>query len=482
MRFKRIEDIKPGERTGADLFDLNGRVVVSSKVILTKQVIDRLIDQGYAGLYIDDQVSSDIQLKPVINNELRLKARNSVKHGDIEEAITIAKDIVSDIVEHGIVALDMNELKKYDDYTYIHSVNVAVLACMLGFGMDLPERELDDLVLAGLLHDLGKYKIPAKLINKSERLTKDEFDLLKKHSTFSYDIIADRNDISMDVKNAVLLHHENEDGSGYPMGILGSGLNRITKILHVVDIYDALIQDKPYKKGYTPWEAAEYLMGACGYMFDKNVVDTFIRVVPLYQKGSEIVLSTGEHAIVLENSGENNLRPKIRLIDSHKEINLAERKYITLTFYTGDEWEHRKQVERERDREKIKKGIAIAKKRLLVVDDMKMNRVLLKGILEKEYELKFAESGEEAVNIIRTDKRFDLVLMDIDMPGMSGTDAAREINSITDFRIPILFVSAIRDVQTVILCRELKAAGYITRPYQTVYMLTEIDRIIHREW
>jgi len=481
MRFKPIEQIVAGDQAGADLFDLGGHLVVAKGSILTDSVIEKLKQQAFSGLYIDDFVSYDIDIKPIINPLLKTRAREAVKRNDVEEAIKYSKDIVDDIIKNGIVAMDMQDLKTYDDYTYVHSVNVAVLSCMVGMGLNLSERDMDELVLAGLLHDLGKYKIPEKLLNKPDSLNKDEYELIKKHPNYSYDIIEGRKDISTNVKNAVLTHHENEDGTGYPLGVTGKNISILAKIIHVVDIYDALITDKPYKKGYTPWEAAEYLMGACGFMFDKSVVDVFIKTVPLYQKGQEIVLSNGEHAIVLENTGDNNLRPIVRLIENHVEINLAERKHLATTFYTGAEWEKRLQEEHEKDLASVK-----AKKenrsRILVVDDMKMNRILLKSLLEEKYDLTFAESGEQAVDIIKGDKRYALIIMDIDMPGMSGTEAAADINRMSNEKIPIMFVSAIKDVQTVILCRELHAAGYITRPYQSVYVQTEVDRIISKAW
>lgn len=480
MRFKTINHLAPGDKVGADLFDLNGQLVLAKDVVLTDVHIKYLRDQDFAGLYINDYASFDIDIKPVIPESLRNEAQKCVKEGDMEAVIACSKKIVDDVVENGVVAMDMETIKHYDDYTFAHSVNVAVLACMLGLCMELSEKDLDNVVLTGLLHDIGKKQIPESILNKPDKLTKEEYELLKTHPTLSYDVIENRKDIPDEVKNAVLFHHENEDGSGYPIGTTGDRLSLITKIIHVVDIYDALIADRPYKKGYTPWEAAEYLMGGCGFMFDKNVVDTFIRNVPLYPKGTEIVLSTGEHAIVLENKGENNLRPKIRLLDTYEIINLADRKNITTTFYTGDEWQKRKHEEQEKERRALK-GLD-KKKRILVVDDMKMNRIMLKGILEANYDLEFAESGEQAIEFIKHDKKLDLIMMDIDMPGMSGLQAAAEINKTTDSRIPILFVSAIRDKGTVVLCRELHAAGYVSRPYQPGYVLTEVERIIYKSW
>lgn len=118
----------------------------------------------------------------------------------------------------GNVSLDLTDLRSYDDYTYAHSVNVAVYCGVIGMGMGMSEVELGHLVTAALLHDLGKLQIPDEILNKPGRLTQEEYLIMKSHATLSYQIISERWDISAHIKEAVLHHHENVDGSGYPDG------------------------------------------------------------------------------------------------------------------------------------------------------------------------------------------------------------------------------------------------------------------------
>lgn len=174
-------------------------------------------------------------------------------------------------MERGTVSLDMTDLRTYDDYTYAHSVNVAVICCVIGVGMELSESELTQLATAALLHDLGKLSIPPEILNKPGRLTQEEYQIMKSHATLSYELIRERWDIPANVKTAVLYHHENVDGSGYPQGIDASQQSLFIRILHVADVYDALVSKRPYKEPYSPYEASEYLMGACGIMFDKKL-------------------------------------------------------------------------------------------------------------------------------------------------------------------------------------------------------------------
>ncbi len=477
MRYIRIDRIAPGSVLGNDIFDTLGRMVISRGSVLTEGYIDRLKEHGYAGLYIEDELSSDIEIEPVISPSLRADGMKCVKDMDINKAMVIARDIIDEILEKGVVSLDMADLRIYDDYTYAHSVNVAVLSCIIGIGMGISEKELDNLVLAALLHDLGKMMIPPQILNKKERLTKEEYEIMKTHATESHKLLGNRYDISANTKNAVLFHHENMDGSGYPNGLIGEEIPLLASIIHVADIFDALTSDRPYKKGYAPSEAVEYLMGASGILVDGRIVEYFMRLVPLYQKGFEVVLSDGEKAIVVDNVGQHNMRPIVRLIETGETIDLLARENLHYTIHAGNELDKQEQIESEKARN------AMIEKRLtiLAVDDMKTNLALIKDILHEEYEVITLDSGQQALLYMTRNPAPDIILMDIDMPILDGIETARRINNMTCGLVPILFVTAICNRETVLKCRALNAAGYIAKPFNNLYIREEIDRIM-REW
>ena len=251
----------------------------------------------------------------MITPQLRQEGQERIRACDIDGCKLIARRMVEEILSCGNVSLDLTDLRSYDDYTYAHSVNVAVYCGVIGMGMGMSEVELGHLVTAALLHDLGKLQIPDEILNKPGRLTQEEYLIMKSHATLSYQIISERWDISAHIKEAVLHHHENVDGSGYPDGLEGAQQTMFTRILHVADVYDALTSRRPYKEPYAPYEATEYLMGGCGIMFDREVVETLLKYVPLYPKGTMVTLSDGREAIIYENFGVHNLRPVVRLMD-----------------------------------------------------------------------------------------------------------------------------------------------------------------------
>ena len=330
MRYVILEEATPGMCLANDLIDSLGRTLIGRGCELTEIYIEKLKEYGFDGVYIDDELSQGIDVADVISPQLRAEGMACIRNADIDKCIEVAKKMVEEILQKGILPMDLTDLRTYDDYTYAHSVNVAVLCGVMGMGFHMDETDLTYMITAALIHDLGKLTIPTQILNKPGRLTPEEFEIMKTHAQLSYDLIRERWDMSSFIKTAVLFHHENVDGSGYPQGITGDMQTIFAKILHVADVYDALVSKRPYKMPYSPFEAAEYLMANCGTLFDLEAVKMLLKCVPLYPKGTEIRLSDGRKGIIYENSGFHNLRPIVRLFDGAL-IDLAEPDYLTYT-------------------------------------------------------------------------------------------------------------------------------------------------------
>lgn len=353
MRYVSIERAKPGMELADTIFDSNGTVIIGCDCTLNEYYIQRLQELGFGGVYIKDKRFEDIEIAPAIPQRLKTQARDALKSKDIDRCKDVAMEIVNAILSQERISLDMADLRSYDDYTYSHSVNVAVLSGALGMGMQLKLKELEYLVTAALLHDLGKLLIPQEILNKKGRLTPEEFKVMKSHSKLSYELLTENYGISAHVKQTVLFHHENVDGSGYPNGLKGEEQSILIKILHTADVYDALVSKRPYKDPYSPFDAAEYLMGASGTMFDQEVVANFVKIVPLYPKGTEVLLSDGKYYVVLENSDKHNLRPVVRRLEDGVEMDLLNREYMNITIVGADEEQKERQKQDEESRKKM---------------------------------------------------------------------------------------------------------------------------------
>ncbi len=473
MRYVAMRDVKEGMVVAHRVLDPNGRVLAEENRKLTEYSIDKLRREGYDGIYIQDDLSSDIILTGPISGALRNAGMGCVRRRDIDGCEGVAERIVKEVSSKAHTALDLTDFRTNEDYIYAHSVNVGVLSCLVGMGFGLQESELKNLVWASLLHDIGKLDIPSIIRNKAGRLSREEYQIMKNHAILSYEYIKNRQDVSAHVKKAVRSHHENVDGSGYPDGTLGEEQSLLSKIIHVTDVYDALISRSPYKKPYSPQEVSEYLMGGCGILFDKDVVSMLLRYVPLYPKGTDVIFSDGRTGIIYENSGVHNLRPIVKLYDGTL-IDLAEPENFNMTIRSKDDLDIPEEYEKERQ-EMIKE---LETQKVLVVDDMKSNLQMMQDMLGEDYDVILAKSGQQALAYLEKKNVPDIILMDIDMPAMNGIETAKRIKEKSAIRIPLIFVTSLCDRETVLKCRELGAEGYIVRPYNPVYVKTEIKRIL----
>lgn len=469
MRYISIEYAKPGMMLARSVYDEADRVLIGAYNELTEDFIKKLAKRGFPGIYIEDELSKDIIIQETISAELRNNAVKSLKECNIDATLDIAKAIVDQIMNSRVISLDLVDLRTFDDYTYRHSVNVAVLATVIGTGMGMNSQELVELCASAILHDIGKIYIDKNILNKPGKLTSEEYDIIKTHARFSYDLIKEKWNISAKTKNGVLFHHENEDGSGYPLGLQRENIHPFAKIIHVADVYDALITKRSYKKAFSLAEAIEYLMGGCDILFDRKVVETFLNYVPVYPKGITVVLSDGREAIVVENYKHTTLRPKVRLITG-EEINLSDvtkNRNITIVGIQGEEiavGEDLLQHEATRH---------FGKKHILVVDDMVTNLKTMQGILGNDYKVSIVKSGQQALNFLEC-MTPDLIMMDIDMPDMDGIETVEKIQEEYGIKIPIIFLTALADEKTAQRCRTVKAKDYIVKPFKPVYVLARI--------
>ena len=221
------------------------------------------------------------------------------------------------------IAIDINELKTSDEYTFKHSVDVATIAMILGKQQGLSKQQVYELGVSGLLHDVGKTRIPTEILNKPARLNDDEFAIMKQHSVYGYHMLEKKGEFNKEICYAVLQHHEKINGKGYPLGFNEKQITPYAKILSVADIYDALVTERPYKSAFSQRDAVEMIMSMTGEL-DMTAMKSFLESMILYPVDSIIDLSNGEKAKVVKNSPHYILRPTVVGIESGKVYNLGE--------------------------------------------------------------------------------------------------------------------------------------------------------------
>lgn len=328
MRYVRAEHLEKGMILVYTLYDSCENVLLKANKKLTQQYINRIQQMNIPGLYVfeDNEIETH---PPIISETTRLHAIKSLKKLNIDECIYIANTIVDEIRDCESIVIETMRLWSYDNYTYTHSVNVDIYSVILGVALGMPDDELKKLSQAALLHDIGKTCLPVEILNKPGKLTSEEYEEVQKHCRYGYNLLKNNNDISSVTRNAILSHHENENGTGYPRNLPAEKIHKFAKIIHIADVYDALTTKRVYKDAMNPADALEYLMAQAGELFNKDMVTTFMQYIAPYPLGVTVELSNGKEAIVVKNHREMLSRPQVRLYDGTL-IDLLERLDITI--------------------------------------------------------------------------------------------------------------------------------------------------------
>ncbi len=336
MRFLTIDKVVPGTRLAKPLYGAHGVILLRENVVLSEAILSRLKLNGYAGLYIEDEISEGIFINDVVDEGLRLKTASRLEYivnqnGNLEEMKSLIAEIVDGIIASGDVEINMNHLWGHHEYTYLHCVNVGILAVSIGIKLNLNRDNLIYLGTAGILHDIGKKYIPIEILDKQGKLSKEEYDLIKRHPVQGFEILVDAMELSSVTRVGVLEHHERYDGSGYPRGLKGDQITIFGRILAVADTYDAMTSDRAYRNAFSASETVEYLMGTGDQLYDSNIIDVFIKCVTVYPVGTCVELSDGTQGIVLKNYSDCVLRPMVRNINTKEIIDLKnDSKYLNL--------------------------------------------------------------------------------------------------------------------------------------------------------
>lgn len=236
----------------------------------------------------------------------------------LSEVTSLVDEIGQSISRNPEAFLSLSRLKTKDNYTYLHSVAVCALMIALGKQMGLEERLLQELGMAGLLHDVGKMMIPEEVLNKPGRLTDEEFTVIKNHPQRGWDILKDSsgvNDIAMEV---CLHHHEKMDGSGYPDKLSGDTLTLFARMGAVCDVYDAITSVRCYKSGWEPAEAIRKMAEWQEGHFDATVFHAFVKTIGIHPSGTLLKLKSGRLAVVIEQSEKSLLSPVVKVFFSTK--------------------------------------------------------------------------------------------------------------------------------------------------------------------
>lgn len=339
-----VKSLKIGDMIAKDvIYGGRTRPLVVKDSVVTPYVKDRLEELNIRNVEIYGKKKSQQDLL-----KIEKERKKKVFKKKYKEDVDNIKDVFSDIIKGEKVNLNkienvskslmtnaddifttvesIDEVKQMDDHTYEHSINVSLYAMMLAKWLNLDQEEIKSVVKAGVLHDIGKGKLDKDILNKPGKLTDEEFEHIKQHPVFGYEICKPIIFLSDEIKNAVLMHHEKLDGKGYPLGIEGKLIPFYARIIAICDIYDALTAKRVYKDKQTPFNTFNQMLEIGKGQLDEEMLDIFLKNIVSIYIGAKVKMSNGKTGEVVLIPEENISKPIIKIDDNFYDLSKSKLK------------------------------------------------------------------------------------------------------------------------------------------------------------
>lgn len=370
MRLVPVGSLKENSIVGKTINDDNGRVLLKAGVTLTENLIQKLTGNQITCVYVEDDYSIG-EIHDVISPELRNKAVREVKNvfesvqqeikGQLKELESdksalkkrlmlmtdqkyfekinsVIEEMMSDLAKNHDAMIGLVDIKSMNGYLYQNAVQTTVLSLVVGADMKMNNKELKDLAIGAMLHDIGLSMIDPNLWVYREEFTEEEREMYETHPVLGYQFMKETSMLPATATIGILEHHESYDGSGYPMGRKGDKIHRNARIIAIANAYDMMTSGIDGNL-ISPNEAIEYIMGNSGNdgMFDIEMATRFVRRIVPFTIGTYVKLSNGLVGVVVKYNVNQPMRPVVRIIEqgkpleSLKKLDLMEHRHLNLT-------------------------------------------------------------------------------------------------------------------------------------------------------
>lgn len=350
MKRTFIANLIPGMVTGEDVYSYSNQLIVSKGTVLTDKIITRLEFYSVPSIRI---MENEVQ-EPTISDPYSARIQASPEFHKFKETfdttIVDFKDQINDIVEKGapidvssmlddtlkLLQADgenvnffnmLHNMRAYDDLTYAHCLNVALICNVFAGWLHFSQEDIELATLCGLFHDIGKLCIPDSIIKKPDRLTNEEYDVIKTHTIEGYKILQNQ-PVNDHIKNAALMHHERCDGSGYPFGLTGNRIDKFAKIVSIADVYDAMTAARVYRGPLCPFTVIDIFEKEGLQKYESEYILCFLKNVVLTYIGQRVRLTNGQEGDVVFINPQQLSRPMVKCGDTF--VDLSKQKDIAI--------------------------------------------------------------------------------------------------------------------------------------------------------
>ncbi|MFY0543940.1 HD-GYP domain-containing protein [Brevibacillus sp. H7] len=333
MRLVPISQCQPGDILARSVFSDNGTTLIGAGVVLTHRMLDRLKKMNIIKVYIQDSRTADILLEDTVSERTRQEAMavihetfRSVKDSPQKWQQTfhdkqfgrqfrqVMSSVVDELKQNRTAMNLLGDAWASNHYIFSHSFNVALYATALAIKSGYAEKELIEIGMGALLHDVGKMAIPCEILQKPGQLTEEEFEIMKTHTEYGFEMLRRLDEIPLLAAHCAYQHHERCDGSGYPRQLKGEEIHPYARIIAVCDVFDALTSHRVYRPSVLPHEAMEVLFAGAGTLFEQRMVEHLRDTIALYPLGMTVTLNTGEVGVVIDYNKGLPSRPILRIL------------------------------------------------------------------------------------------------------------------------------------------------------------------------
>ncbi len=324
MRLVPIELVRPPAYLGRSIFDSGGKIILNKGTPLHRYYLERIKELGITSVYVEGGSAAFMDLDEMALEGARIeaikhmkKALRKFKSGGSPEQRKLraeAGQLFDEIMLNRCAMGHLIHIMSLKDHTFEHSINVCILSILTGISLDYERSKLLELGTAALLHDVGKVLVVDRIVSKQEVLPEDEYKIMQKHVLYGYEVLGSTEDISSEVAETALYHHERCNGTGYPKGLSGKAIPEFARIVGVADVYDALCHDRPYRPRLSPGEVINVIRNSPKDEFDPEIAGMFMSSITPYALGSTVILNTGCRGVVIHITGDYPAHPRVQLL------------------------------------------------------------------------------------------------------------------------------------------------------------------------